>query len=109
MVVPVDGVFEQKLKAIDQLVSQAYEGGAGGSVERAARVPEQPQARLAWLRTRWARRQAAEADRYRDVLLRLFGEQRGKSIKFAEAFELCEYGHRPSAAELRTLFPFFDR
>jgi len=109
MVVPVDGVFEQKLKAIDQLVSQAYEGGAGGSAERAARVPEQPQARLAWLRERWSRRQAAEADRFRAVLVRLYGEQRGTAVQFAEAFELCEYGRRPSAAELRTLFPFFER
>jgi len=109
MVVPVDSVFEQKLKAIDQLVSQAYEGGAGGSAERAAQVPEQPQARLAWLRARWSRRQAAEADRFRAVLVRLFGEQRGKAVQFAEAFELCEYGRRPSAAELRTLFPFFER
>ena len=26
----------------------------------------------------------------------------------AEAFEVCEYGRQPTAAELRELFPFFE-
>ena len=29
-------------------------------------------------------------------------------MKDAEAFEVCEYGRRPSEADLRRLFPFFD-
>jgi hypothetical protein len=29
-------------------------------------------------------------------------------VKDAEAFEVCEYGRRPSEADLRRLFPFFD-
>jgi len=27
-------------------------------------------------------------------------------VKTAEAFEICEYGSRPDAAELKRLFPF---
>jgi len=28
-------------------------------------------------------------------------------VKFAEAFEICEYGRQPTAAEIKVLFPFF--
>ena len=30
------------------------------------------------------------------------------SIRFAEAFELCEYGSKPTEAQIRKLFPFFE-
>ena len=55
-----------------------------------------------------ARRQSGIANRYREALVRWYGEQPGKSVKFAEVFEICEYGRQPSPAEIRKLFPFFD-
>ena len=106
--VSVDDVFEQKLDAVDKLVSQVYEGGAGGSQQRADSVPREPKARRAWLAKHWGRRQSGVADRNREALIRCYGEQRGKAVQYAEAFEICEYGRRPSAAELKKLFPFFD-
>ncbi|MBI4627057.1 MAG: PIG-L family deacetylase, partial [Verrucomicrobia bacterium] len=30
-------------------------------------------------------------------------------IKYAEAFEICEYGRQPNEEEIRRLFPFFPR
>jgi hypothetical protein len=30
-------------------------------------------------------------------------------VRYAEAFEVCEYGRRPSADDLKKLFPFFER
>ena len=108
--VSVDDVFEQKIDAIHELVSQAYEGGAGGSAEfvRTEVPPENdPPARRKWLKDRWSQRQAREADRFRDTLIRLYDEERGKAVKFAEAFEICEYGRQPTPAEIRELFPFF--
>lgn len=107
--VSVDDVFETKLAAIHELPSQAYEGGANGSEEHVRGIPPEsnPAARKAWLKERWSSRQSAEANRSRDVLIRLYGEDRGKAVKHAEAFEICEYGSRPSGDELRRLFPFF--
>lgn len=108
--VSVDDVFDRKLDAIDALVSQAYEGGASGSEEfvRTQVPPEsEPAARKKWLKDRWSQRQSRDADRFRDTLVKLYGEERGKAVKFAEAFEICEYGRQPSAAEIRELFPFF--
>lgn len=108
--VAVDDVFETKLEAIHELPSQAYEGGASGSEEHVKRVPPEADiaGRKAWLKQGWSNRQSSEANRFRDVLIRLYGEERGKAVKFAETFEVCEYGSRPSETELKRLFPFFD-
>jgi len=107
--VAVDDVFDTKLEAIHELTSQAYEGGASGNEELVRSAPPETdlKARKAWLRAKWSDRQATEATRFRDVLTRLYGEERGKAVVFAESFELCEYGSRPNAEEIKRLFPFF--
>jgi LmbE family N-acetylglucosaminyl deacetylase len=108
--VAIDDVLDQKVDAIHELESQVYEGGANGDAAFVASVPpaKDPAARKKWLRERWERRQAAEADTHRDVLVRLYGAERGKQVKYAETFEVCEYGRRVTPEELRKLFPFFD-
>ena len=47
------------------------------------------------LKTRWSGRQRKEADKYRDLLVELYGEEKGRAIQFAETFELSEYGRQP--------------
>ena len=44
---------------------------------------------------------------FRDLLKEWHGEEAGAKVKYAEAFEICEYGRRPDKAELKRLFPFF--
>ncbi len=108
--VSVDDVFDQKLDAVHELASQVYEGGALGNEEYVRSVPpaSDEQGRREWLRNRWEQRQGNEANRYRADLIQWYGEERGKAVKFAETFELCEYGRTPTPQELRKLFPFFD-
>lgn len=108
--VSLDNVFEKKVDGLNELVSQVYEGGASGSAEFVAKAPPARDAvgRRAWLAERWATRQANEANRFRSALVKWYGEA-GKSVKFAEAFEICEYGRQPSADEIRKLFPFLPR
>lgn len=108
LAVSIDDVFGQKIDAVDALVSQAYEGGAGGSAAHVARVPKGRQARRAWIEKRHARRYAAVANRFRETLIRLYGDKKGRAVKYAEAFEVCEYGRQPTRKELKQLFPFFD-
>ena len=46
-------------------------------------------------------------NRFRDKLIELYGRKIASEVKYAEAFELCEYGRRTSGDELMELFPFF--
>lgn len=109
--VAIDDVFELKIDALMALESQTFEGGAGGSQEYVDGVPpaSQPELRREWLKERWERRSGAEATQYRDALIRWYGEERGKNAKYAEAFEICEYGRQPNEREIRVLFPFLPQ
>lgn len=109
--VALDDVFDQKLDGLHELTSQAYEGGASGSAEHVEKVVPpagDEAARRAWLKRRWGARQGSEADRFRELLVKFYGPERGKAVKYAETFEICEYGTRPDEKTLRRLFPFFD-
>jgi LmbE family N-acetylglucosaminyl deacetylase len=46
------------------------------------------------------------ADKYRDLLLKLYGGERGSKVEYAEAFEPCEYGAPLDEAARKRLFPF---
>ena len=108
--VSVDDSFDQKLDGLHELTSQHYEGGANGSEEHVKSVPpaSDEAGRRAWLKRRWGARQGSEAEKYRDLLIQYYGPEKGKAVKYAETFEICEYGRRPSAAEIRQLFPFYE-
>ncbi len=52
---------------------------------------------------RFAGRNREIADRFRAKLGELYGEEKGRKVKYAEAFELCDYGRQASREELRKL------
>ncbi len=70
---------------------------------------DKPEARREWLRKRWHNRQSAEANRYRDSLVKWYGEEAAKDVKYAETFEVCEFGRQPTDDEVRELFPFLPK
>jgi LmbE family N-acetylglucosaminyl deacetylase len=108
--VAIDDVVQKKIDAADALVSQVYEGGAMGSEETLRqRHADDPVARRAWLGERRVGGNARAADRYRETLIKWYGPEQGKAVKYAEAFQICEYGRRPSAEQIRQLFPFFPK
>ena len=108
IVIDVDPVFEKKVSALTALVSQTFEGGALGSQEKMDAAPpaSQPELRAQWLREKWVNRQSGEARRFRNGLNKWYGEEHASQVKYAEAFEICEYGRQPSDKEIRELFPF---
>jgi LmbE family N-acetylglucosaminyl deacetylase len=108
VVVPIDPVFDQKVRAIGAIESQFYEWNPwlAGYLDQ---VPKGKAERLEWLRGRLANRYAGIADRFRDKLVEFIGPEKGKAVKAAEAFEVCEYGDQPSKAELLKIFPFFGK
>jgi LmbE family N-acetylglucosaminyl deacetylase len=108
VIVSIDDTFAKKMNAVHSLPSQVYEGGASGSEAFVAEIPKDDAGRRAWAVKHHGGRYAAVADKYRDALLKWYGPDRGKAVKYAEAFEICEYGRRPAADELKKLFPFFS-
>jgi hypothetical protein len=49
-----------------------------------------------------------DADRFRDLLKKLYGEERGAKVRYAEALEFGEYGGKIDESMFKRLFPFFD-
>ena len=122
VVIDVDDVVEDKFRILDKHVSQFYEWlpYTRGQLET---VPDDPAARFDWLHRDYvthdtpddqllmggmkgyAARFAMPAAKHRAELVRKYGE-RGHSIRFAEAYEVSEYG-APLTNELRgKLFPY---
>ncbi|MBL7154769.1 MAG: PIG-L family deacetylase [Phycisphaerae bacterium] len=105
VVVDIDSVIDKKLEAMAVLESQFVEGGVSGHEGRIPKNEDERAAARQRVRDSFRRRFAATANKYRDELIETYGEDRGKKVRTAEAFELCEYGRRPSPAELKKLFP----
>ncbi len=103
--VSIDDVIEKKINALDAHVSQMYEWLAwhAGVLEK---VPKDPAARRAWLKEQRSRGYAPNPA-VREALVKWYGKEAGEKVNFAEGFEICEYGRRPSESDLRALFPFF--
>ncbi len=107
IVVDIDEVGAQKYECMAALRSQFSDWNAwhSGYLDR---VPKDEEGRKAFIAEQFQRRDAAVANQYRDLLVTLYGEERGRAIKHAEAFEVSEYGSQPSMEQLKKLFPFFE-
>ena len=53
----------------------------------------------------YAVRFAKVAAKFRKELIARYGTERGSKIRYAEAYELCEYGRQPDEALKNALFP----
>jgi len=106
--VAIDEVIEKKLAAMDALESQFYEGGCNGGPHLVPdpKDPAAVAARKMQVRQEFVGYFSEPATRFRAELERAYGKELGGKIRFAEAFEVCEYGRKPSAEEVRRLFPF---
>jgi hypothetical protein len=100
--VSIDEVIEKKLDMMDAHVSQMYEWLPW--VDRKLEdVPKDPAARRRWLHETRAPRPTAAV---RAALVKWYGAEKGNAVRYAEAFEICEYGARPDETVIRKLFPF---
>lgn len=103
--VDVGPVLDRVVAMLDCHVSQFYEW-LPYNFGQHAEVPADEAGRRGWLAEKVRTRLRRHADRWRDLLVRTYGPQRGGAIEFAEAFEPCEYGAPLDAAAIRRLFPF---
>lgn len=106
LAIGIDEVAQKKWDCISALPSQF--GDADSWQARYGRnVPADEAGRKAYLLDIVKQRNADVANQYRDLLVKLYGEQKGKAIKYAEAFELNQYGSAATADELKKMFPTF--
>jgi len=107
VVVGIDEVIDKKVEMMHCHESQFYEWlpfNQGNPEE----VPVEPQQRKQWLASCRLPYFENIATEYRQVLIELYGEARGREMRYAEAFEGCEYGAGFSKDDIQALFPFFD-
>jgi LmbE family N-acetylglucosaminyl deacetylase len=102
--VDVSSEFEQKVYGMAAHESQMFEW-LPWTGQRLDQVPESEEDRLKWL-AEWRTPQIS--DEVRQTLVKWYGPEKAKNVKVAEAFEICEYGRRPSDEEIKKLFPFFN-
>jgi len=103
--VSIDEVIEKKIDMLDAHVSQMYEWlpWVDGTLES---VPKDATGRRRWLRETRAGQPTAAV---KAVLAKWYGAEKGNAVRYAEAFEICEYGTRPDQAMIRKLFPFLPK
>lgn len=103
--VDITGVFDKKVHALDAHQSQFYEWLPWiGGYE--AEVPADTTARKKWLAQRYA---GAISTETRAVLEKFYGSAKAAQAKYAESFEICEYGTQPSEQMIRRLFPMLGK
>ena len=117
LVIDIDDAINVKLQMAHLNVSQVYEWLP---YTRHETVPEGEEERFAWLVGMDLSREytdeevmsmydsrgirfARPAARFRDKLIEEYGKERGSKIRFAEAFQVCEYGS-PMTEEMKNEF-----
>lgn len=108
IVVSIDNSIDKKVNGLNEHTSQMYEWlpwiGNAGNIDD---VPKDPQARKKWLKEKWTSRQISAEQR--KGLEKWYGKEKAVNVKFAESFEITEYGAQPSEAEIRRIFPMLQK
>jgi N-acetylglucosamine malate deacetylase 1 len=105
IVISIDDVIEEKIEMLDCHKSQFYEWLPWNRGEISL-VPENYEDRKQWLYENQTKRYENIANKYRENIINKYGEELGVKIKFAEAFEISEYGKNLSEDEIAKYFPF---
>ena len=104
VVVGIDDAAEKKWKCISAMPSQ-FGDKDSWQARTLPNVPQSDGERQAFLLDIVKNRASAVANQYRDRLVALYGKERGEKIKYAEAFQLSQYGRQASLDELKAMFP----
>ncbi|HEY5510075.1 MAG TPA: PIG-L family deacetylase [Prolixibacteraceae bacterium] len=101
--VDITAVFDKKVYAITAHQSQIFEWlpWIGGY---SSEVPSEPSKQLDWASKRLSHYWIIKKD-IASALEKWYGKDQSSKAKYAEAFEVCEYGFQPDATEIKRLFP----
>lgn len=105
VVIGIDEVVDKKVEMYHCHKSQMYEWLPWmGDYED--KVPEGEEAKKKWLKEQRSGSWIDAANRFRDVLIEIYGREKAQNIKYAEAFNKAPYGGRYSEDQLYQYFPF---
>ncbi|MBT8185117.1 MAG: PIG-L family deacetylase [Eudoraea sp.] len=102
--VVIDAVFEKKIYAMAAHESQFFDWlpWTQGTLDK---IPKDEKARLEML-AEW--RYAPHNEAMKESLKKWYGAA-GVAAKYAEGFQICEYGRQPTDAEIKELFPMLGQ
>jgi len=105
VVVDIDAVLDQMIAMLHCHESQFYEWLPynAGYLDQ---VPKDEAARRTWLGERIRRRLRPLADRYRELVVEIYGRERGSQIQYIEVFQVSEFGAPLDATARSRFFPF---
>jgi LmbE family N-acetylglucosaminyl deacetylase len=104
IVVGIDDAAAKKWRCISAMPSQ-FADRDSWQARTLPNVPQGDGEREAYLLGVVKKRFESVADQYRDRLVTLYGTEVGQKVKYAEAFQLSQYGRQVSVEELKALFP----
>lgn len=104
IVVGIDEVADKKWRCVSAMPSQFGDKDSWQG-RTLPNVPAGDREREAYLLEIVKKRNIALADQYRDRLVTLYGKERGTKVKYAEAFQLSQYGRQAPLEELKRMFP----
>lgn len=103
--VDITSVIDKKIYGLDAHKSQFYEWlpWIGGNLQKA---PIDPAERIVWLKKQRTGSISAEV---KASLQKWYGAEKAEQVNYTEAFEICEYGSRPSETDIKRLFPMLGK
>jgi len=105
IVVDITSVYDKKVSGLDAHESQMYEWlpWIGHYLDQ---VPKDRNERIKWL----AKQRAGTINtEMRASLEKWYGKGKAANVKYAEAFEICEYGAQPTDDDIKKLFPMLGK
>jgi LmbE family N-acetylglucosaminyl deacetylase len=99
--IDITSTFDKKMQALSAHESQMFEWlpWTSNTLEE---VPEGADERQEYMSKNWS---GSITPDEREALKKWYGKKKGAEIKYAESFEVCEYGRQPTEEEIMRLFP----
>ena len=104
VVVDIDAVAEKKFACVAAMPSQFADADSWQG-RTLPNMPTDEAGRKAYIMETVRQWLASAADEYRPQLIARYGQERGSKVKYAEAFQLNQYGRQVKPADLDALLP----
>jgi len=103
--VDITSVYDKKVSGLDAHESQMYEWlpWIGHYLDQ---VPKDKNERIQWLAKQ---RAGTITPEIKTALEKWYGKDKAAQVKYAEAFEICEYGTQPNDEQIKRLFPMLGK